>query len=84
MLNNIGILNHLLNCTKDLKLAYVQKERVALLEEQTQITRKYGFVSTKFEIDELYSPEKKAEHFWIYKNKILDEIQLIPFDLLEF
>jgi len=51
LLNNIGILNHLLNCTKDLKLAYGQKERVSILEEQTQITRKYGFVSTKFEID---------------------------------
>ncbi len=81
ILNSIGILTHLLNCTKDLKLAFAQKEKLSILEEQIQITKKYGFVSTKFDIEELYNRESKADHFWIYKNKILDEIQLVPFDV---
>ena len=82
-LNHIAILTHLLNSTKDLKLAFLQKERSTLLEEQTQITRKYGFVSPKVDLDALYPPDDKVNHLWVYKNKILDEIQLVPFDLAE-
>lgn len=83
-MNNIAVLNHLTNCTKDLKLAFVQKERVAILEEQTQVTRRYGSLSPKIDIDMLYELDEQADHMWIYKNKILDEIQLIPYTIDEF
>lgn len=29
----------------------------------------------------LYSPDERDEHIWVYKNKILDEIQLVPYEL---
>jgi hypothetical protein len=72
IMNNIAILNHLTSCTKDLKLAFVQKERLAILEEQTQITRRYGTIISKIDIDMLYELDDQADHMWIYKNKILD------------
>lgn len=73
------MLNHLISNTKDLKLAFLQKDRVTALEEQCQITRKFGAISPKIDIDLLYSINEKSEHLWIYKSKILDEIQLVPF-----
>lgn len=78
MINCIAILNHLLSGTKDLKLAFLQKERVNLLEEQTQATRKFGTLPSQVDIDMLYSSEQRLESAWVFKNKILDEIQLIP------
>jgi len=71
-LNTIAILNHLINGTKDLKFAFAQKERLNILEEQSQITRKYGYTSSKIDIDMLYETDDKLEYLWIYKNKILD------------
>ena len=67
--------------TKDLKLAFAQKERTAILDELTQGTRKYGCVSPKVDIEELYDAEERADHLWVYKNKILDEIQLMPLEI---
>lgn len=75
------MLNKLLNTTKDLKLAFIQKERLTVLEEQTQITRRYGHIPHNVDIEQLYDPEERSEFIWIYKNKILDEIQLMPFEL---
>lgn len=83
-LHNIAVLNHLLNTTKDLKLAFLQKERQNILEEQTQLTKKYGFLTPKIDLERLYDPEDRADYLWIYKNKILDEIQLMPFEANEF
>lgn len=54
IINSIAILNHLIGGTKDLKLAFIQKEKLAILEEQTQITRKFGFISSKIDIEHLY------------------------------
>ena len=34
ILNSISVLNHLLASTKDLKLAFLQKERISILDEQ--------------------------------------------------
>jgi hypothetical protein len=72
VLNSIAAVSHLLNTTKDLKLAFAQKERVTALEEQAQLVRRYGCLPTKVDLDLLYDPEERAEHIWIYKNKILD------------
>lgn len=55
MINCIAILNHLLSGTKDLKLAFLQKERANLLEEQAQTTRKFGILPSQVDIDLLYS-----------------------------
>lgn len=78
-INCIAVLNHLISNTKDLKLAFLQKDRITALEEQCQITRKFGAISPKIDIDLLYAINEKSEHLWIYKSKILDEIQLVPF-----
>ena len=59
-MNSISVLNHLLNCTKDLKLAFAQKDRLTILEEQLQGTRKFGFVPTKVNIEELYNGEDRS------------------------
>lgn len=71
-LNCIAVLNHLISSTKDLKLAFLQKDRITSLEEQCQITRKFGAISPKIDIDLLYSLNDKTDHLWIYKSKILD------------
>ena len=57
---------------------------MGILEEQAAITRKYGQLSTKPDIDLLYQIEDGAEHIWVFKNKILDEIQMGTYDLDEF
>ncbi len=46
-----------------------------------QITKKFGNLLPKIDIEALYSLEQREEFMWIYKNKILDEIQLIPLEL---
>lgn len=64
-------------------MAFAQKEILSLLDEQTQQTRKLGWVNPKIDLEQLYCPEERQEHLWIYRNKILDEIQLTPFDVSE-
>ena len=55
IINYIAVLNHLISNTKDLKLAFLQKDRMTALEEQCQITKKFGAISPKIEIESLYS-----------------------------
>ena len=83
ILNNVAVLNHLLASTKDLKLAFLQKERATILEEQIESVRKYGLVVPKVDLDMMYCGEDRSEHLWVFKNKILDEIQLVPFEQSE-
>lgn len=40
--NSIAVLLHLLAVTKDLKLAFLQKDKAVLLDEQMQMAKKLG------------------------------------------
>ena len=69
-------MNHLISSTKDLKLAFLYKDKVSQLQEEMESTSRYGKLSTHIDIELLYGRLENESLFWVYKNKILDEILL--------
>ena len=70
-------MDQLINNTKDLKKQFINKDKAELLEEERNALNKIGRFPSKFNIEMLYSLEpSNVDSLWIYKNKILDEIQM--------
>ena len=69
-------MNHLISSTKDLKLAFLYKDKVSQLQEEMESTSRYGKLPTHIDIELLYGRLENESLFWVYKNKILDEILL--------
>ena len=47
------------------------------MTEEVELSKKYGKVTTRINLEMLYK-EDEADCAWIYRNKILEEIQLKP------
>lgn len=77
LINNIIIVDHFIGSTKDLKQEFVSKEKAEVLEEERQSLNKTGRLPSKSNLEMLYAltPEN-VDSLWVYKNKILDEIQM--------
>lgn len=77
LINNLVIIDQLINSTKDLRIEFVSKDKTEILEEERQNLNKTGKLPAKSNLEMLYSltPEN-IESLWVYKNKILDEIQM--------
>ena len=50
------------------------KDKVNFLNDEMQSMNRYGKLPTKIDIDLLYGKMENEGLFWVYKNKILDEI----------
>ena len=74
LLNNIAVIQHLIASSKDLKIVFMGKEKVNFLNDEMESMSRYGKLPTKIDIDLLYGKMENEGLFWVYKNKILDEI----------
>lgn len=54
LLNNISVLNHLIASTKDLKMAFLSRDRVLALQEEVENSSRYGKLPNKIDIELLY------------------------------